>query len=167
MNSITEPELLKKCTSCRSFRAAELFEDAKTCYRTCEICRTRKRKTSVVVVPEIDDDDVVYTTENRNFIVQKVCNFLPTGTYKLVGLKGGIYIHLFASKVVIPLDLGDNWKKIKKWITKERPLIWDCPICFCPPVNGEVSSCDNCMTDMCMDCFLNIFEKNFGVVSCP
>jgi hypothetical protein len=165
MNSIVEPVLFKKCTSCRCFRDAELFGD----FKTCDICRTRKRKTSVVVVPEIHDDDMVYTKETRNWFVRKISELLPAGSFKFLGCEGDIWVVLTESKCALPLDTGDTWRHIKKWVTKDREdgANWECPICFCPPKNMQVSTCEKCLTDMCTVCFLDIFQNNRGIVACP
>ena len=165
MNPIVKPELLKKCTSCRSFRDVELFGD----FKTCDICRMRKRKSLVVVAPEIDDDDMVYTKETRNWFVRKISELLPVGSFRFLGCKGEIWVVLNESKCALPLDIGDTWRHVQKWLTKDREngAEWECPICCRPPKNMQVSTCGKCLTDMCTVCFLDIFQNNLGIVACP
>jgi hypothetical protein len=119
---------------------------------------------------DLEDDDVVFVgKKNRNFIVRKLFNHMPAGSFKIVcdGWKGEIIITLEHS--IQYLEIGTSWKQIKRMLGREGldPKTWECSICCEKPENRVTSTCDECLNTMCMKCFILHFEKNWGTIQCP
>mgnify|MGYP000243775507 CR=1 FL=1 len=120
---------------------------------------------------DTEDDEFVYTVASRNQFMRKIFDFLPKGSFKLVyhQADNGVYIELLESKSIIVLELNLTWIQIKKLLTKHRgkPEDWECPICCLKPFPAVLSTCDICSGDMCMKCFVEMFEKSCGKILCP
>ncbi len=118
-----------------------------------------------------EDDELVYIVSSRNAFMRKIFSFLPSGSFKLLYTEeyNSVCIELLASRSILILELNLTWKQIKKLLTKDRgrPEDWECPICCLNPFPMVLSTCDICGGDMCMKCFVEMFEKSCGKILCP
>ena len=124
----------------------------------------------MTLIPVDVDDNVVFVgKKNRNFICHKVFNHMPAGSFKIVceGWDGELIITLKNS--VQFLEIGTTWKQMKRLLGNDNndPLTYECPICCEKPDPMVLSTCDKCMNELCMKCFILAFEKTRGTVQCP
>ena len=103
--------------------------------------------------------------------MRKIHRHLPAGSWKILYSEedGTVAIELLASRTILSLEKGLTWKQMKKLLTKNRGKTedWECPICCLIPYPAVLSTCDICGGDMCMKCFVEMFEKSCGKILCP
>jgi hypothetical protein len=118
-----------------------------------------------------DDDELVFGLSTRNAFMHKLKLYLPAGGWKILHGEedGTVAIELLALRTIITLECGLTWKQMKKIFDKDRglPEDYECPICCLNPFPAVLSTCDICGADMCMKCFVNMFEKSGGKILCP
>ncbi len=115
------------------------------------------------------DDNVILSGSNRNFILRKVFDHLPRGSFKLIKANDTVAIELTATRSMIFLQVGETWKQIKRLLAKEHgdPNTWECPVCLLNPTPCVLSTCDICLNSTCMKCVIEMFEKSCGKIHCP
>ena len=118
-----------------------------------------------------EDDELVYTAASRTVFMRKVFNFLPKCSFNILYNKedNSVCVELIKFKAIMLLELNLTWKQVKKLLTKDRgkPEDWECPICCLKPNPALLSTCEICGGDMCMKCFVEMFEKSCGKILCP
>jgi hypothetical protein len=118
-----------------------------------------------------DDDALVFGLLTRNAFMHKLKRYLPAGSWKILYSEkdGTVAVELLASRTIISLESGLTWKQMKKILDKDRglPENYECPICYLNPTPAVLSTCDICGGDMCMKCFVNMFEQSCGKILCP
>jgi hypothetical protein len=118
-----------------------------------------------------DDDELKFEPLSSNVFMRKIHRHLPAGSWKILYAEkdGTLAIELLATRTIISMERGLTWKQIKKILDKDRglPEDYECPICCLNPTPAVLSTCDICGGDMCMKCFVNMFEKSCGRILCP
>ncbi len=102
---------------------------------------------------DLVDDEVVFSGFNRDFIIRKVFGHLPAGSFNIicVGGDGEVVTHLLNQKAMVFLEIWETWKQMKRLLGSAKDLAtWESPICCERPEPLVLSTCDNCLNDMCM-----------------
>jgi len=105
-------------------------------------------------------------------LINKIKNYLPNEElrFKTHKITGDLQI-IFTNKKAIMTILEDNtWDEIKHHIdTKMSNSKSDeCSICSTKETKQtQRVTCTKCASDWCVDCYINIFRENKGIIKCP
>ena len=107
----------------------------------------------------------------RNELVHKVREYIPNENIRFTRNKntGNLELYFVNKKSTISLPTNDSWEEIKRHINsilcKEKSP--DCSICSASFKSLRRVSCNKCAKDWCVNCYVNIFRTNKGLIKCP
>ena len=184
MNNINFSIPSMKCKSCKVTRSVELFGDKgnNECYKSCDICRFRKKRKTVPIddipVDDTSNDNCIYTIEKQAFFKELISNylkeFLNIYLFSITPNRhDNTYLDIDFCNITIVILTNDVFHKIKKRITTAlnnvEPDI--CPIC-CTHINDikhlrkVFLTCKQCYTATCSDCCCRVIYNNKGLLVC-
>ena len=106
-----------------------------------------------------------------NELLHKIKNYLPNEKIQFNKNKntGDLQI-LFTNKKAIMTILETNtWDEIKRHIdvkmSNEKSK--KCSICSTNEIQKNRVTCTKCSSEWCVDCYINIFRVNKGIIKCP
>jgi hypothetical protein len=112
------------------------------------------------------------TTLTSNQLMRKIKDYLPNELIKFSRheITGDIQI-IFTNRKSIMTVLKDNtWDEIKRHIDAKmnNNQSGECSICSSTEmIKIRRVSCPKCACDWCVDCYINIFRTNKGIIKCP
>lgn len=114
-------------------------------------------------------DDVYEYENNSNLIVELIKKFYSD---KEIIFEKPATIDLYkiqiGSNIMMTIMPGDTWKEIKKNIdSKLYNLNKSDNICRLCGLGMEVKTeCNKCKKSCCVECYINCFKKNEGIIKC-
>lgn len=94
-------------------------------------------------------------------IFNLVKNEFPKNNFKLQNNK-----IIFEDGREITILYDNSWDEVKRHIYKKLEQNYgDCSICF-NNISQNVS-CPKCSNNFCVECYINIFKSNKGLIKCP
>ena len=110
----------------------------------------------------------MYKMNLQNELIHKIKDYLPNEPiqFKRHKMTGDLQI-LFTNKNTLTSVQNCTWDEIKRqidFILHEKSD--DCSIC-CEPIKTRRTHCTKCARDWCINCYINIFRTNKGLIKCP
>lgn len=107
----------------------------------------------------------------RNSIIHKIKEYLPNEKiqFRKHECTNDLQI-IFTDKKAIMTILEENtWDEIKRHIDAKlsNKKSNECSICYTNVIIKRRVSCTKCASDWCIDCYINIFRTNKGIIKCP
>ncbi len=127
-------------------------------------------KNSEMHINEMRDDEKKQYYKKCNLLVKLILKqYHPRTINKNVNEDNG-FIEVFISKSHLTLLPNKTWIDTKRVIDKllrdeYKVNSGDCNICS-KPININVS-CPECGNKYCSDCYIKIFKKGKGIITCP
>jgi hypothetical protein len=110
-------------------------------------------------------------TRNSNSIIHKIKEYLPNEKlqFKRNEYTNNIEVFIIDKRATITVLEENTWDEIKRHIdvkiSNEKPI--ECSICLSKDIIIRRATCTKCARDWCIDCYINIFRTNNGIIKCP
>lgn len=109
---------------------------------------------------------------NSNYIIHKIKEYIPNELiqFKKHEITGDLQIHFPKYGAIMTVSDDDTWEQIKRHINKKisNQIDHECSICMTSEtIKIRKVSCAKCASDWCIDCYINIFRINKGIIICP
>ena len=105
-----------------------------------------------------------------NNLVRHILNYLSDAKIKFRKNPetGHVELLLTEHQAQLTIFKDDNWDDLKRCIDRKmsRDKDVDCSICL-EDMRGQRVSCPKCANDWCIDCYINIYKHNKGIIRCP
>lgn len=106
---------------------------------------------------------------NVKDIIERIQQYLPDETITTQCLENSnVLIHLQSRASTMTITDQSSWPQVKRYIDstdieKEETA---CPICTEHICTTSVG-CAKCATKWCVECYINIYRANKGIIICP
>ena len=109
---------------------------------------------------------------NRNQLIHKIKDYLPNEKiqFKKDEITGDLQIIFTNKKAIMTVLESNTWDEIKRHIDAKmsNEKNDECSICSSREmIQIRRVSCPKCACDWCVDCYINIFRTNKGIIKCP
>ena len=105
-------------------------------------------------------------------MIKRIREYIPN---EPIQFKKNIYtdnleIHFINKKEIMTILEDNNWEEIKRHIDVKlsSQRLDECSICYTKEaLNIRRVTCTKCASEFCIDCYIQIFRKNKGIIKCP
>ena len=107
--------------------------------------------------------------ETRNQLVRKIIKYIGNEPiqFNIHPITGDLQIIFPNKSAKMKVSTDDTWYEIKRHIDKkmsnDRPN--ECTMCY-----NDIkrrATCAKCSNEWCIDCYIDIFRTNKGLIKCP
>ena len=108
---------------------------------------------------------------NQNIILHKIKDYIPNEKiqFKKHKITGQLELWFLDKNAIMTIPKEDTWDEIKRHIDAKMSIEKqiECSICSTKTIQFCRVSCNKCASDWCIDCYINIFRTNKGIIKCP
>jgi len=108
---------------------------------------------------------------NSNQMIHKIKDYLPNEKiqFKKHEITGNLQIIFTNKKAIITILESNTWDEIKRHIDAKMNIEKndECYICSTKEIQKRRVTCTKCSSDWCVNCYINIFRTNKGIIKCP
>ena len=109
-------------------------------------------------------------SQNHNQLIHKIKNYLPNEKiqFKKHKFTGDLQIIFTNKKAIMTVLESNTWDEIKRHIDAKisNEKNDECSICSTNKIQKRVT-CTKCASYWCVNCYINIFRANKGIIKCP
>jgi hypothetical protein len=165
-------------------------------FKTCNRCRIQKKPSKMATQLCLSDEDerssscsrhednIILNQSNSAVFSDLTRKYLPKESWIIThqaNLVDSLKMIFEKRCVVIKLEYGDSWGRIKRIIYAEihTEKEQECPICYetaekgyfeyggCEKYDFPRAQCKQCFKSDCLECQLRIYRKHNGITVCP